>query len=96
MHDCTDCAYEEFFLASQTVGDPAMLVNYPANTGIEACSPENIAAGQDTGEGAIHAWWHSPGHHKNMLGGHGRVGLGRRDPLGHGGHRWGVGHGRSP
>jgi hypothetical protein len=22
MHDCTDCAYEEFFLASQTVGDP--------------------------------------------------------------------------
>ena len=45
MHDCTDCAYEEFFLASQTVGDPALLVNNPANTGIEACSPENIAAG---------------------------------------------------
>ncbi|HSM31976.1 MAG TPA: hypothetical protein VK854_14855 [Woeseiaceae bacterium] len=45
MHDCTDCAYEEFFLASQTVGDPGMLVNFPANTGIEACSPENIAAG---------------------------------------------------
>jgi hypothetical protein len=45
MHDCTDCAYEEFFLASQTVGDPALLVNYPANTLIEACSPENIAAG---------------------------------------------------
>jgi hypothetical protein len=45
MHDCTDCAYEEFFLASQTVGDPALLVNYPANTNIEACNPENIAAG---------------------------------------------------
>jgi hypothetical protein len=45
MHDCTDCAYEEFFLASQTVGDPALLVKFPANTGIEACSPKNIAAG---------------------------------------------------
>jgi hypothetical protein len=33
MHDCTDCAYEEFFLSSSTVGDPALLVNFPANTG---------------------------------------------------------------
>jgi hypothetical protein len=45
MHDCAGCAYEEFFLASQTVGDPAGLVNFPANTGIEACSPRNLAAG---------------------------------------------------
>jgi hypothetical protein len=43
MHDCTDCAYEEFFLASQTVGDPALLVNVPANTGIEQCDPAAIA-----------------------------------------------------
>jgi hypothetical protein len=43
MHDCTDCAYEEFFLASQTVGDPGMLVNNPANTGIEQCDPTAIA-----------------------------------------------------
>jgi hypothetical protein len=42
MHDCTDCAYEEFFLASQTVGDPGGLVNFPANTGIEQCDPKNI------------------------------------------------------
>ena len=42
MHDCTDCAYEEFFLASQTVGDPGLLVNFPANTGIEQCDPANI------------------------------------------------------
>ncbi|MHC4410578.1 MAG: hypothetical protein ACYS0F_16430, partial [Planctomycetota bacterium] len=42
MHDCADCAYEEFFLASQTVGDPGMLVNFPANTGIEQCDPTNI------------------------------------------------------
>jgi len=43
MHDCTDCAYEEFFLASQIVGDPGMLVNFPANTGIEQCDPTAIA-----------------------------------------------------
>ena len=38
---------------------------------------ENIAAGTDSGAGAIRMWWHSPGHHKNMLGGHKRTGLGR-------------------
>ncbi|HEY5644106.1 MAG TPA: hypothetical protein VIS31_14660 [Woeseiaceae bacterium] len=42
MHDCTDCAYEEFFLSSSTVGDPAVLVEYPANTGIEQCDPHAI------------------------------------------------------
>jgi hypothetical protein len=36
MHDCLDCAYEEFFLTSFTVGDPAMLVDVPANIGLEA------------------------------------------------------------
>ncbi len=57
MHDCTDCAYEEFFLASQTVGDPGLLVNFPANTNIEACSPRNIAAGP----GEQNACWRLPG-----------------------------------
>ncbi|MCH2105008.1 MAG: CAP domain-containing protein [Planctomycetes bacterium] len=38
---------------------------------------ENIAAGQETGGGAIRAWWYSPGHHRNMMGGYGRVGLGQ-------------------
>ena len=38
---------------------------------------ENIAAGAGTGPGANRQWFHSPGHHKNMLGGHSRVGLGR-------------------
>jgi len=38
---------------------------------------ENIAAGAATGAGAIQMWWHSPGHHKNMMGDHSRVGLGR-------------------
>ncbi len=39
MHDCLDCAYEEFFLTSYTVGDPAMIVDVPANLGLEACNP---------------------------------------------------------
>lgn len=46
-----------------------------------SASAENIAAGQTTGKGAIEAWYYSPGHHKNMFGGHGRVGLGRSETL---------------
>jgi hypothetical protein len=38
---------------------------------------ENIANGQQSGQEAVQSWWYSPGHHRNMLGGHGRVGLGR-------------------
>jgi len=56
MHDCAGCAYEEFFLASQTVGDPAGLVNFPANSLIEACSPRNLAAGPD----APNSCWRDP------------------------------------
>ena len=40
MHDCLDCAYEEFFLTSFTVGDPAMLVDIPANLGLETVRPD--------------------------------------------------------
>lgn len=43
---------------------------------------ENIAAGQRTGLGAIRAWWYSPGHHRNLMGGYSRVGLG------HHGTKW--------
>jgi uncharacterized protein YkwD len=46
-----------------------------------SASAENIAAGQATGAGAIQAWWYSPGHHRNMLGGHQRTGLGRSGAL---------------
>lgn len=40
-------------------------------------SAENIAVGTIDGTAANQMWWHSPGHHKNMLGSHGRVGVGR-------------------
>ncbi|HEU4770174.1 MAG TPA: hypothetical protein VFS77_22595, partial [Pyrinomonadaceae bacterium] len=32
MFNCTECKYEEFFLSSWTVGDPAQIVDKPANT----------------------------------------------------------------
>lgn len=31
MHQCIDCRYEEFFLTAWAVGDPAMVVDVPAN-----------------------------------------------------------------
>ncbi|UCF90184.1 MAG: hypothetical protein JSW39_18030 [Desulfobacterales bacterium] len=33
MYDCTECKFEEFFLTSWAVGDPAMVVDIPANDG---------------------------------------------------------------
>lgn len=36
MANCTDCAYEEFFLSAWAVGDPAMVVDKPANVVGEA------------------------------------------------------------
>ncbi|HEU4507086.1 MAG TPA: hypothetical protein VFR78_02520 [Pyrinomonadaceae bacterium] len=32
MFDCTECKFEEFFLSSWTIGDPAQIVDVPANT----------------------------------------------------------------
>jgi uncharacterized protein YkwD len=44
-----------------------------------SASAENIAAGTSDGAGANRMWWHSPGHMKNMLGDHRRIGVGRAD-----------------
>jgi hypothetical protein len=32
MANCTECKYEEFFLSAWTIGDPAQIVDIPANT----------------------------------------------------------------
>jgi hypothetical protein len=56
MWDCLTCSYEEFFLASSAVGDPAMVVDIPANIGLEACDiglNPNVCA--DTGPKALKA-----------------------------------------
>lgn len=39
MGNCVDCKFEEFFLSAWTVGDPAMLVDVPANTNISSLPP---------------------------------------------------------
>ena len=34
MGSCVDCKFEEFFLSAWSVGDPAMLVDRPANSSV--------------------------------------------------------------
>ncbi|MBL9079029.1 MAG: CAP domain-containing protein [Planctomycetes bacterium] len=70
MHTLKFFAHESPVEGKRTFGDRA------SRAGTSASS-ENIAQGHSRGEGAIEAWWYSPGHHKNMLGSHGRTGLGR-------------------
>ena len=69
-----------FFSHTSPVSGKRRFGQRAANFGTSA-SAENIAAGQRTGPGAIRAWWYSPGHHKNMLGGHGRTGLGQHGSM---------------
>lgn len=49
MHDCLSCAYEEFFLSSHTAGDIAMLVDVPANVGLETLAPGQAPPPEATG-----------------------------------------------
>ena len=71
-----DMATLGFFSHTSPVDGKQRFGQRAANFGTSA-SAENIAAGQSTGHGAIRAWWYSPGHHKNMLAGHSRTGLGQ-------------------
>ncbi len=64
-----------FFAHESPVPDKKSPGDRAARFGTSA-GAENIAWGMDTPRGAILAWWHSPGHHKNMLGGADRIGLG--------------------
>ena len=43
MGSCVDCKFEEFFLSAWSVGDPAMLVDRPANVNINAPLPPTPA-----------------------------------------------------
>ena len=49
MHDCLSCAYEEFFLSAHTVGDIGMLVDVPANAGLENLRPGEVPDPQAVG-----------------------------------------------
>lgn len=41
MGPCVDCKFEEFFLSAWSVGDPAVLVDYPANSNHLNTQPRN-------------------------------------------------------
>jgi hypothetical protein len=43
MGNCVDCKFEEFFLSAWSVGDPAMLVDLPANVNIKPPLPPTPA-----------------------------------------------------
>ncbi len=47
MWNCPECKYEEFFLTSWAVGDPAMVVDVPANVSCGPRTPDPNAIGQD-------------------------------------------------
>ena len=57
QHDCLSCAYEEFFLTAHVVGDPAVLVDVPANTGIENLLPGQPAPPGTAGPKASRAYF---------------------------------------
>jgi len=42
MHDCVNCAYEEFFLTFHAVGEVGQLTDIPANFGLENCGPDDL------------------------------------------------------
>jgi len=75
-----DMATIGFFSHTSPVKGKQRFGQRAANFGTSARA-ENIAAGQRTGHGAIRAWWYSPGHHKNMLAGHARTGLGQHGSM---------------
>ncbi len=72
----TDMKEHDFFSHTSPLAGKESFGQRAALAGTSAHS-ENIAFGQGSPQAAIDAWWYSPGHHKNMLGSHGRVGLGR-------------------
>jgi len=57
MHDCLSCAYEEFFLTAHVIGDPAMLVDIPANLGLENLAPGQAPPRGTTGIKATKAFY---------------------------------------
>jgi hypothetical protein len=77
MQNCTECKFEEFFLSSWSVGDPAMVVDNPANSGAKATKaffpddPSNVYHGylnDHTRHRVLHAG--SKEHHVHHLHAH--------------------------
>jgi len=71
-----DMNAKKFFSHTSPVAGKASPWERAKRAGTTA-SAENIAAGARSGAAANRQWFHSPGHMRNMLGGHRRMGLGR-------------------
>jgi uncharacterized protein YkwD len=71
-----DMATLKFFAHESPVPGKKTPWDRAKNFGASA-SGENIFMGLQDGRAANLGWFHSPGHHKNMLGDHKRVGMGR-------------------
>lgn len=63
MKSCSECKYEEFFLSSWTVGDPAMNVDHPASTCVDSkgaklvgCAPASVVRYPDDPSNVYHAY----------------------------------------
>ena len=54
---CNDCKYEEFFLNSWPLGDPAMVVDVPANAGLETLGPGQTPPATAVGRKATKAFY---------------------------------------
>jgi len=76
-----DMAHNDFFSHTSPLPGKRSPGDRAQKAGTTA-SAENIAMGTRSGTAAIRMWWYSPGHLRNMLGGHARV------AQGHYGGRW--------
>jgi len=54
---CNDCKFEEFFLSSWPLGDPSMVVDVPANTGLENLAPGQTPPANAVGRKATKAFY---------------------------------------
>jgi len=73
---CQDMRNLDFFAHQSPVAGKTLPWDRAKLLGTTAAA-ENIYHGTHDGRVAIEAWFHSPGHHKNMLGQFARVGIGR-------------------
>jgi uncharacterized protein YkwD len=71
-----DMEREGFFSHDSPVPGKKTFSQRAAREGAGASS-ENISRAGPKGENAFWSWFGSPGHHKNMIGGHGQIGIGR-------------------
>lgn len=75
-----DMAEHKFFSHESPLSNKKSFGDRAKNFNTDA-GAENIANGASDGIRTHRQWWHSPGHHKNLLGDYKRVGVGRHQRL---------------